>query len=127
MQNSSLQLMVYGENISTSKPQIECPGVTLKEVIAVESPNYLFLNLLVSDTAKAGNFSVDFLKGKRKVASYNYELKIRDTNPKLHQGFDNSDVIYLLKPDRFSNGVTANDNKEGMLKMTDRSNSVGRH
>jgi len=127
MENNNLQLMVYGENISATKPQIEYPGVQLKTVIAVESPNYLFINLVVDDSAKAGTFSIDFYKRKRKVASYTYELKTRDTNPDLHQGFDNSDVIYLLMPDRFSNGDTTNDNTPDMLDTADRSNSLGRH
>lgn len=127
MKHNTLQLMVHGEQISACKPHINFPGVVLKEVIAVESPNYLFINLFISDTAKAGSFPIDFLKGKRKMASYTYELKTRDTNPKLHQGFDNSDVIYLLMPDRFANGDTTNDNKDGMLEIADRVDPLGRH
>jgi len=127
MKNKALQLMVYGENISLSKPQINYPGVHLTEVIAVESPNYLFLNLVIDDTTKAGIFSIDFYKKKKKSVSYDYELKARDKNPNLHQGFDNSDVIYLLMPDRFANSDTTNDNAAGMLDTVDRSNSLGRH
>jgi len=127
MKHNTLQLMVHGENISTSKPQINFPGILLKEVIAVESPNYLFINLLITDTTKAGSFDINFLKGKRKVATYSYELKTRNPDPKLHQGFDNSDVIYLLMPDRFANGDTTNDNIEGMLQTVDRSYHLGRH
>lgn len=127
MKNNALQLMVYGENISATKPQINYAGVGLKEVIAVESPNYLFLNLVIDDTAKVGNFSIDFYKKKRKVATYTYELNARDTNPDLHQGFDNSDVIYLLMPDRFANGDTTNDNVSGMTDTTNRLNPLGRH
>ena len=127
MKNKSLQLMVYGANISASKPEILYPGVQLKDVIAVESPNYLFLNLEIADTAEAGSFNIDFYKKKKKVAYFNYELKARDSNSNLHKGFDNSDVIYLLMPDRFANSDTTNDNVEGMLEKANRSNPLGRH
>jgi len=119
--------MIYGENISASKPLINYPGVQLKEVIVVENPNYLFLNLVIQDTAQAGTFSIDFYKKKRNVASYAYELKTRNSNPNLHRGFDNSDVIYLLMPDRFANGDTLNDSIVGMLEKPLRSNPLGRH
>ncbi|MCF6170138.1 MAG: glycoside hydrolase family 13 protein [Bacteroidales bacterium] len=127
MQNNTLQLMVYGENISATKPQIHYPGVLLKEVIAVESPNYLFLNLVIDNNAKAGSFDIGFYKKKRKVESYKFVLKTRDSNPDLHKGFDNSDVIYLLMPDRFANGDSTNDNMPGMIDTAKRSNPLGRH
>jgi len=40
MKNTRLQLMVYGSNIGTYKPEIDHPGVVLKEVCPMESPNY---------------------------------------------------------------------------------------
>ncbi len=106
---------------------IDYDGIQISEIIHVESPNYLFINLMIHDTAKAGILSLDFYKRKRKTASYSYELKARDKNPNLHQGFDNSDVIYLLMPDRFANGDTANDNANGMHEKVNRSNPLGRH
>ena len=34
-----------------------------------------------------------------------------------HAGFNSSDVLYLLMPDRFANGDPANDNVEGMTEQ----------
>ncbi len=127
MVHGQLQLMVHGEQISTTHPVIDYPGIKLTQVITVESPNYLFLNLQLSDTVQAGKFVIDFYKKKRKAASYTYELKTRDRRPGRHAGFDNSDVIYLLMPDRFANGDTANDNAPGMLEQADHNNPLGRH
>ena len=125
MKNTNLQLMVYGPNISRTKPEISDSSVKLKQIILVESPNYLFLDLDIS-LAVAGSFTIDFYEGKKKV-SIKYELKQREIKPEEMIGFDNSDAIYLLMPDRFANGNPDNDNMPGMLEKVDRNNPDGRH
>lgn len=127
MKNKEVQLMVYGKNIALTRPQIEYPGVILTEKIQTANPNYLFLNLEIDETADTGDCSILFTKGKKTVASYKFVLNERKKDPNLFHGFDNSDVIYLLMPDRFANGDTTNDNIEGMLEKADRSNPLGRH
>jgi len=127
MNNSQLQLMVHGQNISQAKAIIDYKGVKLERTVLVESPNYVFLDLIIDNDALAGNFDINFVKGKKTVATYNYELKKRTKAPESYTGFDNSDNIYLLMPDRFANGNPDNDNMPGMLEMADRKNSNGRH
>ncbi len=126
MKSNSLQLMVYGNNISVTQPKISDTSVFLKQVISVESPNYLFLDLDIS-SAKAGVFNIEFFNGKKKVISIVYQLKSRELNPDEMTGFDNSDAIYLLMPDRFANGNPDNDDMPGMLEKANRSNPNGRH
>ncbi len=126
MKSNSLQLMVYGNNISVTQPKISDTSVFLKQVISVESPNYLFLDLDIS-SAKAGVFNIDFFNGKKNVISIVYQLKSRELNPDEMTGFDNSDAIYLLMPDRFANGNPDNDDMPGMLEKANRSNPNGRH
>jgi glycosidase len=127
MSNANLQLMVYGHNISLLKPSIDYPGVEISKSILVESPNYVFLDLIISPDAEAGNFDIVFKKGNKTAATYAYQLLVRDKNKNLHKGFDMSDAIYLLMPDRFSNGNPDNDDIPGMLEKADRSNPDGRH
>ena len=45
MKNTELQIMVHGQGISNSEVSIKYPGVTIKEVVKVENPNYLFIYL----------------------------------------------------------------------------------
>ncbi len=127
MKNTHLQLMVYGEKISTTHVSIDYAGVKINKVIQVESPNYLFIDLLLDKDINPGTFDIKFKIGKKVKATYAYELKKRDLNPKLHNGFDNSDVIYLLMPDRFSNGNPDNDDMPNMLEKANRDNPNGRH
>ncbi len=127
MQNSELQLMVYGENISSTEVVIDYPGVVLEHVTKVESPNYLFLDLKMDETVKAGHFNINFTQKGKVKQSFDYELKERDENVRERQGFNTTDVMYLITPDRFVNGNPENDNVEGMREMANRDFHGGRH
>ena len=127
MKNASLQLLVHGKDIGKTRPVINHSDVTLKEAVLVENPNYVFLNLEIADDAKPGSFQITFETGKKKAISYTYVLMERAKGSAERKGFNNSDVIYLLMPDRFANGNPQNDNIPGMLEKADRSNPNGRH
>ncbi len=127
MKNPKVQLLVYGKNISESKVDFKYEGVVLESVVKVENPNYLFLNLHIESSAKAGNLKITFIKSKKEILSYNFLLQDRAKNSALRKGFDASDVIYLIMPDRFANGNPQNDDMPGMLEKADRNNPDGRH
>ncbi len=125
MHHSTLQIMVYAENIGNTRPSIDYPGVTLTDIILVNNPNYIFLNLDIAD-ADPGSFPIRFSSNDSEVYVYNYELKRRLPDAHQKKGFDASDAIYLLMPDRFANGDTSNDQVEGMLEGVNRDNPDGR-
>ncbi|MDP4208390.1 MAG: glycoside hydrolase family 13 protein [Bacteroidota bacterium] len=127
MKNPELQLLVYGNNISATDARINIPGVSLKSTIKVENKNYLFLNLFISDQAKVGNYTLDFIKDNKVVTSTKFELWERGQNILGRKSFDASDAIYLLMPDRFSNGNPANDSAIGVSEEPDRKSPDGRH
>ncbi|MEW7290547.1 glycoside hydrolase family 13 protein [Aquimarina sp. 2304DJ70-9] len=124
MQSEKLQLMCYGKDISKYNVQIE--GVTIDEVKKTENPNYLFVTIDTKEV-KEGVISIDF-KEKDKVAfSQSYEFKARRENSAQRKGFDSSDVMYLIMPDRFANGDPKNDSHPDTAEKADRSNPGGRH
>jgi len=125
MHHTELQIMVYGKDIAHTRVEINQPGVVLKEVVAVENPNYLFIYLDLSEAAP-GSFPISFRSGRRVLFTYNFELREREAGSRYRKGFDASDAIYLLMPERFANGNTANDNMPGMLEGVDRTNPNGR-
>lgn len=102
MKNPELQLMVYGKDIVGYRPSVSYPGVQVKSSVALESPNYLLIYLDVAD-AKPGKFDITFTQGKKHFAQP-YELKMRKANASQIKGFDSSDVLYLIMPDRFADG-----------------------
>lgn len=126
MKNPELQLMVSGYNIADYSLSINYPGVKIKSVHPMESPNYMVVYLDVKD-AKPGKFTLNFSKGRKKL-KYDYELKARVGAPEDRVGFGSEDVVYLLMPDRFANGDEANDHlKMKYPYITDRNNRGARH
>ena len=126
MKNPELQLMVYGENIANYRPSISYEGVVMKSCVTLESPNYMLLYLDISK-AQPGTFDIVFQDGKKKF-TYPYELKQRKDSTDDIQGYDSSDVLYLVMPDRFANGDPSNDQIEmGAEYQVDRSKFLARH
>jgi glycosidase len=126
MKSEALQLMIHGKSISGSKVSIQYDGLEIKKVTSPENPNYLFIDLVLSPTAKAGVFKI-IIKKREKELSIDYELKERATGSAMREGFNNSDVIYLVVPDRFANGNPSNDSVKGLLEGHNRKNNYSRH
>jgi hypothetical protein len=124
MKETTLQLMVYGKEIGSFNVTAEYPGVKITTLVKTENPNYLFVNLDISRQAVPGDIRLTFTHDKLKL-THNYPLLAHPSESA--RGFDASDVIYLLMPDRFANGDPANDNVAGMLEQANRSNPNGRH
>ncbi|PKG53299.1 glycoside hydrolase family 13 protein [Olleya sp. 1-3] len=126
--NKQLQLLVKHPNISEAKASIKYPGVSIDKAHKADSPNYLFLGLSIAEHAKAGQFNIyfDFKNGTQLVQTY--QLKDRESEAADIQGFDSSDAIYLITPDRFANGDTSNDIDVNLNEKTiNRADDYGRH
>jgi glycosidase len=125
-EETGLQLMVYGERISGYEPSVDYPGVTIERVATVKSPNYLFLYLDIAPETRPGSFEFIFT-GNGVTLVHPYEIRQKNPDPEYTRGFDASDAIYLITPDRFANGDPGNDNIDGMGDPADRDNPDGRH
>lgn len=102
MQNPELQLLVYGKDIAEYRASIHAAGVYLSSCVLLENPHYLLLYLHVGN-AQPGIVNITFTKGKNSFI-YPYELKARHPESSARKGFDASDVVYLIMPDRFAQG-----------------------
>ena len=107
--NTSLQLLVKEDNIGNSKPSISYAGVSIKKVNKARSENYLFIDLEIDKSTKAGKFDIVFTFKDGTKKTHTYELKAREKSADKYVGFNSSDAIYLITPDRFSNGDESND------------------
>ncbi len=125
---TKLQLLIKGNDISAFSPVIEYDGISIEKVHKAKSPNYLFIDLKINSDTKPGSFNIVFdAKGKKKI-KYQYELKSRVKSGDEFQGFNSSDVIYLITPDRFSNSNPDNDIVTGLKETTiNREDDYARH
>jgi len=127
MKNPTVQLMVHGPNIASSKVSLNYPGVSIETVTRSANPNYLFIDVKISPEAKAGKLPIQFVVSKKETLTYSYELKDREPNSASRKSYTNADVMYLLFPDRFADGDPTNNSVEGLPDKFNRGDSFGRH
>jgi glycosidase len=114
MKNPQVQLMVYGKDIAAvQEVTTDYPGVRIDSIVRLDSPNYLLLYLNLRE-AKAGTMMLSFKGAKGKPVKCAYQLKQREMPGEKRHGFDISDVLYLLMPDRFAQGAHHNPQMKGM-------------
>jgi glycosidase len=120
MKNPHLQIMVHGKDIGKASISIgNYTGVKIEKIHKAENPNYVFIDLLISKTAKPGKLSINFQQSSGN-SSLPFVLAQRRTgkNNSFAQGVTSSDLVYLAIPDRFSNGDPSNDRIPGLLDQS---------
>jgi glycosidase len=127
MHNPELVIMLHGSNLASLNPEIDHPGVNLRTITRTTNPNYLFLTLVIDDHATAGWMKINFYRDKKLVLSHPYELKEREPGSADRESFGPQDVVYLLMPDRFSNGDPSNDSRDDLKEKVNRAHPDGRH
>ena len=125
MNHSNIEVLCYGKDIAQYEVTVS-NGMIISEIKKTSNPNYLFVTFETKNVS-VGTFNINFQKNSKTEFSYTYELKRRDKNSASRKGFDASDVIYLLMPDRFANGDPSNDNTPDTVEKVNRMESGGRH
>ena len=113
MQDPTLQLMVYGKDIKFADVTTDYPNVKIDSLVRLDSPNYLLVYLNLKG-AKPGEVTLTFSNKNGKKTTKKFQLKAREMAGADRKGFDISDVLYMLMPDRFANGNPKNDVIKGM-------------
>ena len=114
LKNPTVQLMVYGQNIrNVDDVTTDYPGVSIDSIVRLDSPNYLLVYMNVKD-AQPGTMTLQFKGEKGKPLKVAYQLKAREMKGEERRGFDISDVLYLLMPDRFAQSAGHNPQLKGM-------------
>ncbi|MBR9847118.1 MAG: glycoside hydrolase family 13 protein [Algicola sp.] len=134
-QNDELQLLVKHTDIANYTPSISYNGVSIENVSkGNNSNNYVFIDLKISEHASAGTFNIRFKDDAGDELIDVYELKAREKPSDDYIGFNSSDALYLITPDRFANANSNNDSPLAMegqpelLERTiDRTDHYARH
>ncbi len=128
MNNTALQLMLYGENIGDLEVLVDDENITVDKINRVDNFNYLFVDLTIDPKTLPGAFVIRLVNSNNyNVAIFTYNLSARRPGSAERLGFTNADVLYLITPDRFANGDPENDNHPEMLEKVNRSLPGGRH
>jgi len=130
MKWNMVQIMIHGNDIGNGDAYtINYPGVKLEKVNKVDNKDYVFLDINISPAAKPGTLEI---KVKEKQSSFDIDFELRKrrigNGTAFAQGVTSKDLIYLIMPDRFSNGDTTNDRIAGLRDQSlDRDSVYARH
>jgi len=117
MKWNKVQVMVHGNSIGqwSNSISIKYPGVKLEKINKVENENYVFLDLSIAANAKPGTIKINVGRASSPF-DIAFELKSRRSGNgnDFAQGINSADLLYLIMPDRFSNGDPSNDRVPGM-------------
>lgn len=134
MKNNKLQLMIHAPvDIGVDKLVVNSSSKDVKviKVNRAENRHYIFVDLEIAPAAKPQ--TVKFSFGgiiRNEWHSFDYELKARSKQNGTSRaaGVNSKDFIYLMIPDRFSNGDPSNDIiNEYRDKTSDRKDKFARH
>ena len=118
MKNPKVQLLIQGDNLRGATVTSSQAAIQILKIHVADSPNYLFVDLIIKSNAKPGKYPLAIKKGGKVLHTIEYPLLARKANSAQRQGFNGSDVIYLVTPDRFSNGDPSNDVVKGMKETS---------
>ncbi|MCX2718166.1 glycoside hydrolase family 13 protein [Lentiprolixibacter aurantiacus] len=127
-EDQKLQLLLYGDGIGQGSAKLDHSQVSLEAIHRADSPNYLFLDLIIQEGTPACQLEFELEQPGKAPRTFTYELREREHDSSVFTGFSAKDAIYLITPDRFANGVKDNDEEPAMReKAIDRKDDYARH
>jgi glycosidase len=126
MQWRRVELMVYGRDLDGVAAAAGRQGVTVRRTRPGTNPSYAFIQIEIAEGAKSGSYPLFLVKGADTLR-VEYPILERPADNEAHRGVDPADVVYLITPDRFADGDTANNLIPGMLDGFHPDSLIGRH
>lgn len=115
MNNDTVQIMVYGHNIGETEVYPQHGPIEIVNVQKAESPNYLFIDLVIPSEIKSDYYFEIGLSLGQKDTVINYPIYARKNSKCSFKGFNQRDITYLIMADRFCDGNPANNNIDDSL------------
>ena len=126
MKLNRIQVMVYGEHLQGVSAASASRALKVIRTSVSANASYAFVDLEILPSAAPGDYPIVFTSPQG-AATLRFPVMPRTSRTDVHRGFDGSDVIYLITPDRFADGDTTNNTVEGMPDPLNRREPSGRH
>jgi len=98
-----IRLLIRGENLLGARVKAPGPQLSISDVRVNSRGTYLFVNVAISPSAGTGDYSL-VLETPAGNARVPFRIEAPLDSAKHFQGINADDVIYLIMPDRFSDG-----------------------
>ena len=122
-----IRLLIHGKNLKDAHVQIDGHGLRITGTPQTNSRGtYLFCDLAIAPTSSVGKHLLSVTTPAGSAQKEFHVLPMLDRRGRF-QGFSTSDVMYLVMPDRFSDGDTANNEPSQSRGIYDRNNKFYYH
>lgn len=112
-----VRLLIRGQNLAGAR--FECSRIACARARVNEAGTYAFVDVSVAPNLTAGSYPL-VLHTARGSTRVPFSLSTPLARRGRFQGFGANDVMYLVMPDRFSNGDVANDDPDAARGLLDR-------
>lgn len=126
-------LLLYGTDLTSARVTTSYPGLKVDRVEPGNEGKYLFVWLKIAPNVKVGTAKFT-VTGSAGNATFEFPISKRgcgaiasSISERCHIGLRKDDVMYLIMPDRFANGDTANDDPAEAKGYYDRQKARGFH
>lgn len=103
-----VRLLVRGSNLGGARVRSMSPQLEVSDVRINSRGTYLFVNVKIGRNARPGDYRLQ-VETANGTATIPFRVDAPLDAALNFQGISTDDVIYLIMPDRFANGDTAND------------------
>ncbi len=125
MVHNRVEILFQAKNIRNCNASLQSKHCRIINTTTLPNVDYLLVEIEIDKSCPAGDLKFQFASSRD---TYNFEFPIEKKEPVSSHGLDGSDLIYLIFPDRFSNGDPANDNNAALLEPnSDRKGLKSRH
>jgi len=114
-----VMLLLSGHDLQATKLTCNIPEVVVSRTQAAHRGDYLFVWLKLTGKARSGTLVCRILTPTGE-AKFELPIAARAPTAMRFHGLSQSDVIYLIMPDRFANGDPTNDEPAEFLGSHDR-------
>jgi glycosidase len=127
MKWNKVQLLIKGEyaDFNKEKLQINYPGIKIEKINKLDNGMYMSADIVIAPNTKPGNVTIEFVKdGKAHAVRWELKARRKGNGSQFAQGVSQADLVYLIMPDRFSNGDISNDKIAGLRDQSLNRDSV---
>lgn len=122
-----VRLLVRGTNLQGARIMATRPETSASSVVVNAAGTYLFVSVWIKPGARPGDYPLQ-LETSTGRTTIPFRLNAPLDTATNFQGITSDDIIYLIMPDRFSNGDAANDAPAGSpSEANDRKNPRAYH
>ena len=125
MKHNKIQLMLYGNNLNNVSARFDDSKIKVTKVHKIKNTSYAFIDIEIPNNLTPKDYRLILRKGKEE-SSFTFPILKREDAANRFKGFTQSDVIYLIMPDRFANGDVTNDSVAGYSDNMQKIHGQGR-